>query len=44
MCVLVFCKSTTTGEDIEVMMCVAGVDLDKPSMKQLRMLAPNGRR
>jgi hypothetical protein len=31
-------KSTTTGEDIEVMMCVAGVDLDKPSMKQLRML------
>jgi hypothetical protein len=31
-------KSITTGEDIEVAMCVTGVDLDKPSMKQLCML------
>jgi hypothetical protein len=31
-------KSTITGLDITVANCVAGVDLEKPSMKQLRSL------
>jgi hypothetical protein len=31
-------KLITTGEDIEVVMRAAGVDLEKPSMMQLRML------
>jgi hypothetical protein len=33
----------TTGDIITVVMCVAGVDLEKPSMKQLRMLCSKWR-
>jgi hypothetical protein len=29
-------QSTTTGDIITVALCVSGIDLEKPSMKQLR--------